>query len=157
MKVHRFIGLSELEAICSCGTVKPLKDKRRCLYFFPDEGMYHHSREYELEYISGIVGSYIIEDSTRVFCCIYLNIPKRELVKDIMPYADPYGSFYSKIYCDEYHLFGCYAKADIKRVVLFADNLYIEKIAEFRRVEEAYLFLKSKGCWDFDWANVCDR
>lgn len=154
MMLHRFIGLSELKAICSYGIVKPLDGKRTCLYFFPNEGDYHYSREYELEYLSGVVSDIEIENTTRVFCCIYINIPKRKLIKEILPYADPEGSWFSRIYCEEYHLFGSYSKADIKSIVLFADKLNKEKIAEFRRVEEAYLFLKSKGCRDFDWNHV---
>lgn len=154
MRVHRFIGLSELEAICKEGFVKPLEGKRTCLYFFPDEGCYHHSREYELEYVSGLVGDIEIENSTRVFCCIFLDIPKKNLVWEIMPYADPDGGWYSRISCDEYHLFGSYSADDITRVVIYADKLTMEEMAEFRRVDEAYEFLKGKGCKEFDWNNV---
>lgn len=152
MKVHRFIGLSELEAIAEKGKVEPLKEGG-CLYFFSEDDVFHESPEYELEYCSGIVGDMKIDGVSRLFCMIELNLPRKRLVKEIRTYADPEGSFWDTIGVEEYHLYGAYAAADIRRVVLFADDWTATEIAEFKAIDEAYGYLKARNVRDFSWSS----
>lgn len=150
MKLHRFIGLSELKALAENGKVAP-QETGECLYFFNEDDVYHHSPAYELEYLSGIVGDMKIDGISRLFCMIELYLPKKRLVKEIRTYADPEGSFWDTIGVDEYHLYGAYAASDIRRVVLFADEGEVTAMAEFKAIEEAYDYLKARNVQDFKW------
>lgn len=146
MKVHRFIGLSEIQALLRDGIVKPLQENgRRCLYFFDSEE--HPSPAYQLEYVSGIVGELESDSNNyRYFCLIRCDIPEKHFVKSVEPYADPEGGWFDKIGVEELHLFGEYRKEAVKAVELYIDHYFQYKMhSSYNTVEEAYEFLKSKN------------
>lgn len=143
MMVHRFIGLSELEALLTKGIVSPLEENRRnCLYFWDSEN--HDCPSYQLEYLSGVVGEIGSEKTEyrRFFCQVSCDIPEERFKKRYRPYADPYGDWFDTILEDELHLFGEYKKEEVRGVKLFVDhNFGFEEHSSFDTIEAAYRFL----------------
>ena len=142
MLVHRFIGLSELEALVTEGIVSPSKSNGRDrLYFWDSEE--HTSPAYQLEYLSGIVGE--IDSSKtewRFFCLVSCDIPEDRFEKAYRTYADPEGSFWDTICQDELHLYGAYRKEDVKSVMLYVDDRFgFKEDKSFDTIEDAYRFL----------------
>lgn len=91
---------------------------------------------------------------SRLWCLIEVSMPQKRLVHEVKPYADPEGSFFAKIYVDEFHLYGGYAKEDIQRVVLYDEEIVYHKACEFHDAEEAYTFLKGQNVRDYKWEDV---
>ena len=91
---------------------------------------------------------------SRLWCLIEVFLPPNRLVHEVKPYADPEGSFFDKIYVDEFHLYGGYAKDDIQRVVLYDEGIVYHKVCEFHDAEEAYTFLKGQNVRDYKWEDV---
>ena len=145
MLVHRFIGLSEIEALLKDGVVNPLAENQRdCLYFWDSEK--HDCPSYQLEYLFGIVGE-IRSDKIeygRFFCLVSCDIPEGRFKKKYMTYADPYGDWFDTILEDELHLHGSYRKKDVKTVTLYADDKFgFKQHSSYDTIEEAYEFLES--------------
>lgn len=150
MMVHRFIGLSELEALLTKGIVSPLEDNRRnCLYFWDSEN--HDCPSYQLEYLFGVVGE-IRSDKTeyrRFFCQVSCDIPEERFKKKYMTYADPYGAWFDTILEDELHLYGAYRKEDVKCVRLYVDDrMGFKEYKSFDTIEDAYRFLTAKDVFE---------
>lgn len=144
MMVHRFIGLSELEALLTKGIVSPLEENRRnCLYFFDSNE--HGCPGYQLEYLSGIVGEmFSHKTDDRFFFLIHCDIPEECFKVVFERYADPKGSWFATIGVDELHLHGSYQKKDVKAVTLYTDdNFGFKRHSSYDTIEEAYEFLKS--------------
>lgn len=143
MIVHRFIGLSELEALVTDGIVRPLEESgRKCLFFWDSDK--HDCPSYQLEYLTGIVGE-IKSDKTewrRFFCLVSCDIPDEMLKKKYMTYADPYGDWYDTMVEDELHLFGEYKKEEVKCVRLYVDDrMGFKEYKSFDTIGDAYRFL----------------
>ena len=119
MLVHRFIGLSEIEALLNDGVVKPLaENKRDCLYFFDSDE--HGCPCYQLEYLHGIVGEmFSHKTDDRFYFLIHCDIPEKRFKVVCERYADPYGSWFDTIGENELHLHGSYLKKDVKSVTLY--------------------------------------
>lgn len=144
MKVHRFIGLSEIQALIQEEVVRPLPENGRDrLYFWDSE---EHTRPaYQLEYLLGIVGE--IESSKtewRFFCLVSCDISEDRFEKAYRTYADPEGSYWDTICLEELHLYGAYRKEDVKSVRLYVDDRFgFKEDKSFDTIEDAYEFLKS--------------
>ncbi|MBO6031764.1 MAG: hypothetical protein J6Q22_09845 [Prevotella sp.] len=144
MLVHRFIGITEIEALLNSGVVNPLaENKRDRLYFWDSEE--HTSPAYQLEYLLGIVGE-IKSSKTewRFFCLVSCDISEDRFEKAYRTYADPEGSFWDTICLEELHLYGAYRKEDVKSVRLYVDDRFgFKEDKSFDTIEDAYEFLKS--------------
>ncbi len=142
MIVHRFIGLSELEALVTEGIVSPSKSNGMDrLYFWDSEE--HTSPAYQLEYLFGIVGEIkSIKTEWRFYCLVSCDIPKYRFKKAYRTYADPEGSYWDTICQEELHLYGAYRKEDVKTVTLYTDHYFGFKLHSFYdTIEDAYRFL----------------
>ena len=143
MLVHRFIGISELEDLVTEGIVNPSKSNGRDRFYFWDSEE-HTSPEYQLEYLSGIVGE-IKSSKTewRFFCLVSCDIPDDRFEKAYRTYADPEGSFFDTIGQEELHLYGSYRKEDVRSVRLYVDDRFgFKEDKSFDTINDAYLFLK---------------
>lgn len=151
MMVHRFIGLSEIEALINDGVVKPLAENNRiCLYFWDSEN--HDCPSYQLEYLFGVVGEIRANKTEyrRFFYLVSCDIPKGRFKKKYMTYADPYGAWFDTILEDELHLFGEYKKEDVKCVRLYVvdDRMGFKEYKSFDTIEDAYRFLTAKDVFE---------
>lgn len=151
MLVHRFIGMSEIEALVNEGFVEPLEEnvnqwrcREKCLFFFDSDK--HECPSYQLEYLSGIVGEvYSHKREERFFCLILCDIPEDRFQKECETYADPEGSFFATIGVDELHLFGAYRKEDVKGVRLYTDAGWGYSLhSSYDTIEDAYKFLNEQ-------------
>ena len=146
MLVHRFIGLSEIEALLNDGVVNPLeKNKRDCLYFFDSNE--HECPSYQLEYLYGVVGEiYSHNQRERYFFLIHCDIPEDRFQVVCETYADPEGSWFATIGVEELHLFGEYRKESVKAIELYTDHYFGFKLhSSYDTIEEAYEFLKANN------------
>lgn len=144
MLVHRFIGISEIEALLNDGVVKPLaENKRDCLYFFDSDE--HECPCYQLEYLFGIVGEmFSHKTDDRFYFLIHCDIPEKRFKVVCERYADPDGSWFETIGVDELHLHGSYRRKDVKSVTLYTDHYFgFKQHSSYDTIEEAYEFLKS--------------
>lgn len=144
MLVHRFIGLSEIEALLKDGVVNPLaENKRDCLYFFDSDE--HECPSYQLEYLYGIVGEmFSHKTDDRFFFLIQCDIPEERFKVVCERYADPDGSWFDTIGVYELHLHGSYRKNDVKTVTLYTDDKFgFKQHSSYDTIEEAYEFLES--------------
>ena len=158
MKVIRFIGSSELTALARDGQVSPLhnrwvglfgnenKKDKPCLWFFPhnnDSYAYgFHSPEDRLQYISGIVAEerHALNNGklASFYICLHLDLPKRDLTTDTQSYADPEGSYFAKIYVDEFLLHRPYKKSEVKKVEIYIEEGFCDfKPAKTLTIDEA--------------------
>lgn len=145
MLVHRFVGLSEIEALVKDGFVRPLPEHgRRCLYFFDSNE--HASPDYQLEYLSGIVGEiYLKKTEQHIYCLINCEIEDEKFLRACGTYADPEGSFWATIGVEELHLFGKYKKDEVKTITIYVSHHFgFKRQEDFNSIEDAYEFLKSK-------------
>ena len=149
MLVHRFIGMSEIEALVNEGFVEPLEEnvnqwrcREKCLFFFDSNK--HECPSYQLEYLFGIVGEiHSHKTGKQYFCLVLCDIPKKRFKKKYMTYADPYGDWFDTILEDELHLYGKYQKKDVKGVQLYTDVHWgYDLHSSYDTIEEAYKFLK---------------
>ena len=140
--VHRLLGNAELVALVTERIVSPSKSNGRDrLYFWDSEE--HTSPEYQLVYLSGIVGE--IESSKtewRFFCLVSCDIPEGRFEKAYGTYADPEGSFWDTIGQEELHLYGAYRKEDVRSVRLYVDDRFgFKEDKSFDTIDDAYRFL----------------
>lgn len=144
MLVHRFIGLSEIEALLKDGVVNPLAENNRdCLYFFDSDE--HGCPSYQLEYLHGIVGEMFLHNTDdRFYFLIHCDIPEKRFKVVCERYVDPDGSWFETIGVDELHLHGSYRSKDVKSVTLYTDHYFgFKQHSSYDTIEEAYEFLKS--------------
>ena len=153
MLVHRFIGMSEIEALVNEGFVEPLEEnvnrwrcRQKCLFFFDSDK--HECPSYQLEYLSGVVGEiYSHKRKERYFCLVLCDIPEERFENKCESYADPEGGWFDTICVDELHLFGEYRKESIKSVTIYTDHYFgfIEH-SSYNTIDDAYRFLKEQDC-----------
>lgn len=162
MRVVRFIGSSELIALARDGQVSPLHNKwagrfgtenqkdKPCLWFFPYNNNSYaygfHSPDYRLCYLHGIVAEErhaLNGKPADFYICLHLDLPKKDLTVDTQSYADPEGSFFSKIYVDEFLLHRPYKKSEVKNVEIYVDEYFWDfKLLKTLTVDEAVLLIK---------------
>lgn len=166
MRFVRFIGIEELDVLLTTGDVKPIKERRDCLYFFPSQGEKckgwgcdYHSVPYRYEYVSGIVSDYHSDDGRR---CIVLNLEMEEddLEQDFATYANPEGSFWDTMSVLEYHSKHGYNIGDVLSVDIFKEpwgSFGLEHEKHFDSLHECKEWLNAIGIGDTDQTQGINR
>ena len=146
MKLIRFVGIEELDALLLDRKIAPIKPRRDCLYFFPNEdidGIYEClSIPYRLQYLTGIVAEHNAGDE-RLFICFNIELNAKKLEYCNETYADPEGSFFDTMLVGEYHSKNGYKIGDVKSIDIWEDEYFwdFKCIKHFDDLRECSMWL----------------
>lgn len=118
MKLRRFISKEELDVLVREGEVKPIKNM---CYFFDVNESHCFDVDYQIEYVSGVVG--MIDNKERsMYIVLDISLPKKSLKPKLMSWADPYGSFFDTILVNEFRNKTGYKLFDVKKVTVWGKD-----------------------------------